>query len=211
MSGTEPTGEHDPVSAGAARAMASVSLRDEEITLGPLLPEDLGAVFLWLNDVDAARLDLAFRPTDSESFRRWLDQLAQDKTQVLFTVRLLSAPKPIGFVLFKNIHPIHHSAELGLRIGEERLRGKGYGYRATVLALAYAWATLNLHRVHLTTFAHNVRAIACYRRAGFVEEGVMRHASFIDGKWIDVLMMAALRPGGACSVSVSQRHLRPLR
>jgi len=27
-----------------------------------------------------------------------------------------------------------------------------------------------------------------------VQEGVMRHAAFIGGKWVDVVMMAALNP-----------------
>jgi len=44
-------------------------------------------------------------------------------------------------------------------------------------------------------FAHNARAIGSYRAAGFEEEGRLTHAAFIDGNWVDVVIMAALRPG----------------
>ena len=62
------------------------------------------------------------------------------------------------------------------------------------MALRYAWNHLNLHRVSLTVFAHNARAIAAYRAWAFAEEGRLKHGAFIDGEWVDVILMAALRP-----------------
>jgi RimJ/RimL family protein N-acetyltransferase len=53
---------------------------------------------------------------------------------------------------------------------------------------------LNLHRVSLNVLAHNERAIVSYLHAGFVIEGTLREAAFIDGQWRDVVAMAALRP-----------------
>jgi RimJ/RimL family protein N-acetyltransferase len=100
----------------------------------------------------------------------------------------------IGFVLFKNFQSVYQTAELGVRIGDESERGKGYGTRAVRLALDYAWSVLNLHRVSLNVLAHNERAIVSYLHAGFAIEGKLREAAFIDGQWRDVVAMAALRP-----------------
>ncbi len=177
----------------ASRVIAMVSPRDDCIAIGPVLPEDIANLFLWLNDVEAARTDFPYRPVDAFALKQWLE--TQPPTgQVLFMVRTLVASRAIGFVQIQNFSPIHRSAELGVRIGGESDRGKGYGGRAVALALSYAWNSLNLHRVYMTVFAGNQRAIAAYRRAGFCEEGILRQAAYIDGHWFDVLVMGAINP-----------------
>lgn len=42
--------------------LAALSLRSDNIAIGPVLPNDTATLFLWLNDVKSANLDLAFRP-----------------------------------------------------------------------------------------------------------------------------------------------------
>jgi diamine N-acetyltransferase len=174
--------------------VSSVSLRDDEIAIGPVAPADLGLLFVWLNDADSAKLDLPFRPLDCIAFKGLVEHIAKDSTQVLFAIRKVREPQIIGFTVLRNLQLVHRSAELGIRIGAESERGKGYGGRAVALALDYAWKSLNLHRVSLTVLAHNERAIASYLNAGFAHEGVLRQAAFIDGTWCDVAVMAALRP-----------------
>lgn len=176
----------------AARVISSVSPRDEVVSIGPVLPDDMGALFTWLNDVSAAASDMTYRPIDCLAFKGWLEE--QARQQLLFSVRTIQPPRLIGFVVFKNMQPAARAAEIGVRIGVEADRGRGWGTRATRLALRYAWGTLNLHRVSLTAFADNPRAIAAYRRAGFREEGVMREAAFTEGTWRDVVVMAAINP-----------------
>ena len=100
----------------------------------------------------------------------------------------------LGFVQIGGINPVHRSAEIGIRIGEDKNRGQGYGTEALLLALDYCWNHLNLNRLQLTVFKHNVRAIGAYQAAGFRKEGRMRKAAFIGGQWVDLIMMAALRP-----------------
>ncbi len=204
--------ELEATRAPALAPLTSVSMRNDAVTIGPLLPEDTGQLFVWLNDVDAARLDLAYRPTDWLTFKTWLDELGRSNTQVVFSIRKLHEPQIIGFVIFKNIHPVHRSSEIGVRIGCESERGKGFGTQALALALRYAWNHLNLNRVSLTVFAHNVRAIASYRACGFREEGRFEAGAYIDGEWVDVIPMAMLRPKPAASHPGMSAHPKsPLR
>ena len=175
-------------------SLAAVSHRDDAVVLGPVLPNDHSSLFIWMNDMQAARLDFTWRPLDYVAFRAWMDRMSQDQGQVLFAIRKLDAAEIAGFVILKNIQAVHRSADLGVRIGLESDRGKGLGTRAVRLALNYAWNTLNLNRVALTVLADNSRAIASYKQCGFIEEGRLRQASFMDGRWTDVLIMAALRP-----------------
>ncbi len=177
----------------ASRAIATVSLKSGNVAIGPALPDDVGSLFLWLNDAQAAQTDMHYRPIDPLAFKEWLDRYTR-AIPALFTIRTLEPARAVGFVLFKNLNPAFRAAELGVRIGDEQDRGKGHGSAAIRLALDYAWNSLNLRRVCLTVFAGNSRAIAAYRRAGFREEGLMRQAAYVTGRWHDVVMMATLNP-----------------
>ena len=167
------------------------------ITIGPLVAEDFGPLFCWINDVAAARLDFAYRPVDVVAHQQWWDSLGKDQTRVVFAIRTPQDPAIIGYVQINGINSVHRSAEIGIRIGEEKHRGQGYGKEALRLAVEFCWNHLNLNRVQLVVFKHNVRAISAYKAVGFRKEGVLRKAAFIGGGWVDLCVMAALRPAPA--------------
>nr|MBA3627817.1 GNAT family N-acetyltransferase [Chloroflexota bacterium] len=72
--------------------------------------------------------------------------------------------------------------------------GQGYGTEAASLMLAHAFERLGLHRVGLSVFSFNERAIRSYEKAGFRIEGRLRDAIARDGRYWDEIQMGALRP-----------------
>ncbi|CAL1712833.1 unnamed protein product [Somion occarium] len=70
--------------------------------------------------------------------------------------------------------------------------GKGYGKEALRFVLDHCFKALALHRVTLSVFAGNERAIRLYQKMGFVEEGRIREAVWIDGQWQDIIAMGVL-------------------
>jgi RimJ/RimL family protein N-acetyltransferase len=182
----------EPQTDAAPQTLNALSLRSERVVIGPVLPEDTAPLFLWLNDVDAANLDQPFRPLDYMAYNVWLADFGKNQTQVLFAIRRICDPRIVGFIGITKIHAVHRSAEIGIRVGHPADRGQGIGREALKLALAYAWSHLNLNRVQLTVLESNDRAIAAYEAAGFVHEGKLRRAAYVNGAWQDVLMMAAL-------------------
>ncbi|KAK3325203.1 acyl-CoA N-acyltransferase [Apodospora peruviana] len=97
-------------------------------------------------------------------------------------------PKPIGLVLLfepKGVEGRHHrSAMLGISL-IPGYRGKGYGGEAANWAVDWGFMRGNFHRIGLTAFGHNPRAIRCYQKLGFVEEGRIREAIWHERKWYD--------------------------
>lgn len=169
-------------------------LLGSRISLGPIVPADFPSLFCWANDVDAVCFDTAYRPIDLVQHTQWCEQLGKDPTLVVFAIRRLNDPAIIGYVKLSNINAVHRCADFGIRVGVEANRGQGYGKEATALALSFCWNHLNLNRVQLIVFGHNARAARVYAASGFEQEGLLRRAAFVSGEWIDLAVMAALRP-----------------
>jgi RimJ/RimL family protein N-acetyltransferase len=165
-----------------------------KIQIGPITAPDSEALFRWFNDAPAARLDYAWRPVDGMSHQKWLAGIGTDTSQIWFAIRRADHGAIIGFVILRNISPVHRSAELGVRVGEEGDRGRGVGKEAARQVLQFCWQVLNLNRVQVSLLAGNERALRLYTALGFRREGTLRQAQFIDGEWKNVIIMGTLRP-----------------
>ena len=81
-----------------------------------------------------------------------------------------------------------HVAGLGIAL-LEAYRGIGLG--RAMMEAGISWArSVGVSRLKLGVFATNGRAIALYRKLGFVEEGRLRGEVVLDGKPVDELLMA---------------------
>jgi RimJ/RimL family protein N-acetyltransferase len=98
-----------------------------------------------------------------------------------------------GSIGFHQVVPEDRRARLGIVIGDKRYWSKGYGTDAMLTLLRFAFDEMNLHRVDLSVDAENARAIACYRKCGFVEEARMRQIVYREGMHRDQLIMGILR------------------
>ena len=75
-----------------------------------------------------------------------------------------------------------------------RRLGQGYGTEAAELMLWLAFDRIGLHRVGLSVFEFNERAIGSYEKVGFQVEGRDREAISRDGQRWDELTMGILAP-----------------
>jgi len=99
--------------------------------------------------------------------------------------------RPVGFVLLR-LHTEDRAVELRRLAVTEK--GRGYGRAALRLVMAQAFEEHGAHRLWLDVKPHNERALALYRGAGFVEEGLLRDALYYDGRFESLVVMSILRP-----------------
>lgn len=78
-------------------------------------------------------------------------------------------------------------ATLGIIIGEKDRWGHGYGTDAVRAVLQYAFGTLGLERVRLSTFEHNTRARRAFEKAGFHLERIVNSRGQARGPRRDAL------------------------
>ena len=170
-------------------------LLGEHIMLREYRQEDYQAIRRWVNDEQSVRYL-------SSTF--WFPQSAMD-TEAFLNRMMQSSPNGACFVIADrsdesylgqlDIFSINwklRCGDIGLIVGCEEKRGHGVGTEALQLLCQYAFETLGLERLQLDVDMENLRARRCYEKAGFVMEGIKRHAFFRDGKFCDLGLMSML-------------------
>lgn len=167
-----------------------------KVKLTEIRESDSEELYGWINDSSLVHYNSAWKPIFFKDHERWFESLGGDETRVYFAIRHKSDDDDliIGVVQLLNIHNIHRSAELAIRIGREVDQGKGFGTDAVTLAVNFAWNDLNLQRVWLRVFSSNDRAVRTYLKVGFSIEGTLSRSAWINGCWEDEYLMAILRP-----------------
>ncbi len=158
--------------------------------------EDLPRFVAWLNDREVGEFLSMNQPMSLVAEEHWFEDMQKKpKAEQVLVIQIRDgeAWRPIGNVSFMNIDWINRSAEVGIFIGEKSCWNQGYGREAMRLMLKHGFETLNLHRIYLRVFEHNLRGIKAYEHAGFKHEGRMRQAQYQDGRYYDVLLMSVLR------------------
>lgn len=163
------------------------------VMLAPITRADAPVLFEWINDRELVLLSSAYQPVHETTHRAWLQGVSHRSDSVVCAIRLRRSRRLIGVGQLSHISRVHRSAELQIRIGDARWRGRGLGTAAVRLLVNLAFEDLNLHRVFLHVFRTNTPAIRSYERAGFTQEGTLRDAVHLDGRYVDVLVMAVLR------------------
>ncbi len=152
---------------------------------------DLPTFVKWFNDYEVTEFLLLGPPMSMESEERWYDGLLNREGKV-FSVDTLDG-KLIGNVGIQHIDFSDRKADIGIVIGEKDFWSKGYGTDALRVLVGYLFDELNMERVQLFADSRNKRALACYKKVGFKQEGLMRHDRWKDGVYVDDVMMSILR------------------
>jgi RimJ/RimL family protein N-acetyltransferase len=177
------------------RMMLSNLLRGDKVRLTAFNPEDLPIVTRWYQNVLFMRLLDArvAAPQTQAQLQAAIEEQQKSNTTYLFAIRLLTDDALMGVIVLDSIDWTNGASWLGIAIGDEAHQNQGYGTEAVRLMLDFAFRELNLHRVQLTVFAYNPRAIALYEKIGFQREGVYREYLHRDGQRYDMYLYGILR------------------
>lgn len=99
--------------------------------------------------------------------------------------------EPVGGAALWGINLHNRRAHVGMALGPGA-RGRGYGTDALRVLLRYAFLDRGLNRVQIETLATNRGALAAAARAGFVQEGVARQDAWVEGRFVDQVVLSVL-------------------
>jgi RimJ/RimL family protein N-acetyltransferase len=122
--------------------------------------------------------------------RQFWKSIRSSASDVLLAIETL-AGEFVGGVGLHGIDARNRQAELGIWIARPYW-DKGYGTDAVRVASRLGFREMNLQRVFLRVYETNPRGRRAYEKVGFKEEGRLRRSQFIDGQYVDVIMMGLL-------------------
>ncbi len=127
-------------------------------------------------------------PFTAEDADQWYKKNTEDPLRWVIEF----AGRAVGGVRLHSLDTTDRRARLAIIIFDAGCWGQGLGTESIRCVLAHAFDTLHLHRVDLRVLTFNHRAIACYEKCGFVQEGVEREGAWIADQWETDVMMSIL-------------------
>lgn len=168
----------------------------DKVKIRPITMEDTELIVKWRNK-ESVRKHFIFRDDFTiEMHKNWMKTKVETGEVVQFIIESHDDSNgngngvPIGSVYFRDVDMKNRSAEFGIFIGEDCIRGKGLGTEATRLFVEYGFQTLGLHRIMLRVLKENERALKSYLNVGFEVEGCAREMVYLDEKYHDVIFMS---------------------
>ena len=143
-------------------------LRGESVNLRPPREGDVEVVYRWDKDPELAAwngrspISISLSAARREYLARWEDPGVK-------TFIIEAAQEPIGMATLYDFR--QDGCEVGIKIGQGNLRGRGYATEAVALLLDYVFDTLGLLAVRGSTLAHNDRMQRVFEKNDFARVG----------------------------------------
>ena len=143
-----------------------------KISLRPIVDSDTTNIVRWRNSESVKRNLIDQAPITEQSHRAYLEKYVYTKQRYQFIICVGNHKEreDIGSCFVKNIDREKSEAEIGIFIGEESARGKGYAKYVISQLLLFCFNDLNLDKITLWVLETNSVARNVYVKIGFVEE-----------------------------------------
>jgi [ribosomal protein S5]-alanine N-acetyltransferase len=168
-------------------------LEGRRITLREPREGDATSLFSLLSTEEVSRF-ISPPPSSVEGFERYITWSQRQRAAglyVCFAIVPRGSDAPIGLVHVRALGPGFGTADWGFAIGSE-FWGKGIFTEAAELVLDFAFDVLRTHRLEARAAVCNARGNGAMRKLGAEREGVLRHAFFRDGDYLDQVMWSIL-------------------
>ena len=169
------------------------SMTGDKLYLKPATAKDIENTYHWYLMSDPQSTSPAALPfqTPAEAAAIFRDQKRSTSRERLMIVRRVDKT-PVGWIDFLNLNSHNQSAELKLVIDPEE-RKKGYGLEAIEVMCRYLFDSRGLNKVYVHTPEYSDGMIALLKKAGFRQDGIIRHHYLRQREFHDGIIYSLLR------------------
>ncbi len=169
-------------------------LEGPRITLREPRASDAMSLFSLLSTEDVSRF-ISPPPPTVEGFERyvaWSQRQRAAGQYVCFAIVPRGHETPIGLIHVRALGPGFGTADWGFAIASE-FWGSGIFAEAAELVLDFAFDVLRTHRLEARAALCNGRGNGAMKKLGAEREGVLRHAFFRNGDYLDQVLWSILQ------------------
>lgn len=169
----------------------AIFLESEHIILRPFEDGDEAFFLQWLNDAKTRAKIGETMPTSRTQAKAYTNR--EGKDCIWFAVVRKSDKQVIGETGLLRMFPAWRTTDLTIIIPNKQDQGKGYGTEAINLLMNYAFGILNFNRISIGVVGFNTKALAFYKKVGFIQEGIQEQGYYYNYKYYDFVMMRILK------------------
>lgn len=157
---------------------------------------DAELLFKWENNVDFWKFGDTITPFSLEQINEYVKSVKDIYTdkQLRLAIAEITQKETIGFADLFDFDPRNRRAAVGIIIGNEKNRNKGYGSECLNILCTYAFEVLGLHQLHCSIAADNINSIKLFSSCGFVQYGMRRDWYMRAGVWQDEVLFQKISP-----------------
>lgn len=167
-------------------------LKDDEILLRAVEPEDLDHLYKWENDSRLWIHGNTLAPYSRYTLRQYIEEAQQfdifQSGQLRLVICLPDQETVIGAVDIYEVDAHSRRAGIGIVI-DEAFRQKGYAKQALNLVEQYCFQFLNLHQLYAHISVENPKSIELFNKSGYINAGILKDWIYTLNGYEDVVLM----------------------
>ncbi|WJE17189.1 GNAT family protein [Halobacillus sp. ACCC02827] len=168
-------------------------MEDSRLYLRPIEDQDIDGIYHSVQDEETRYMTGTRRTFTKKEIIDRYRKFREDSSRRDFAICLREGDRVIGDLAIVDIDQDNRKAGFRISLHAGAYQNKGYGTEAVKLAVRYTFKELELNRLELEVYSHNIRGIKAYEKAGFQKEGVCRQSLFWNGRYSDEILMAVLK------------------
>lgn len=172
-----------------------MQLKGNNIHLRTLVISDDELLFIWENNISIWQVSDRNTPLSLEEISQFIKTNHHDlytEKQLRLMICLNSNNKPVGCVDLFDFDETYKRAGVGILIGIEENREKGYAMEALELLIKYTFEILNLHQLYCTIHGTNKASINLFKKLKFQITGIKKEWVNNGEIWIDEYFLQIL-------------------
>lgn len=165
------------------------------VLLRPLMEKDAANIVRWRNKNEVRNNLFTQDLLTEEQHQKYYENvvLPGKCRQYIIVAIETESRSDIGTIFIKNIDFKSGNGEMGIFIGEDSFRGRGFAGPAIEAILNIAFSEIRLECVTLSVIADNEAAIHVYEKAGFIKEKILPAAFARSTGKVDIVEMKITR------------------
>jgi len=137
------------------------------LALRALEPEDLEVLYAWENVCEWWFEGSTVQPWTRETLKRYIAQIQDIYTDRQLRLMVTLDDQPLGLFDLYAYEPRHARAGIGILVGNDSLRGQGWGHRALKAGIKYATEQLMIRILYAHVADTNNASKALFKAGGF--------------------------------------------
>ena len=167
-------------------------IEGKKVKLRAWSEEDLDVLHGMRNDLSLQRQLMAHpRGNSLDQVKDWLASRTESSEGVFLVIASLISGEIVGYIQAVGMCHINGIARIGICIVPDS-QGKGFGREAIMLLESYLMNVFGMRKLILEVLAGNVIAIGMYVKQGYREVGRQKQHYYLDGEYVDVVVMEKL-------------------